>query len=1060
MSSWNRPPIAIAALLGAACAGEIPSSFTPRPAVVEPAGGPRALESTVAIRGSNFFVLGVENIGRNGGVTVVEQYRATLGGVPLRAVQRINAGELRATVPAGLPAGAHELVVVGPYGLSGRLERAWTASDLKPSKLSAVAGPVPAQVNVGQDFRFLLEVTNAGEADAASVAASISWGGSGRATLATSPAPLTVRGGGGKASLAFTVHPTLAGPLILSSAVAGVDVVSGATVGAAPPAASVLIQRRAALSATLRSPTLANQGQSFTVDLTVANGGEVTARSVTPGALRILPAGSATILTSPPATDIAGGQTKTFSWTVRAGASLGRLDFTADASGLDANDGAPVPVTPASATSVVQRPASLAVSFVGLPPRVNVGQVFTVAVAVANAGDSDAVGVTPAVPAQAGVGAATIVRGPVPSTSVVPGQRNQPFSFDYRASSPGTVTFTTTATGSDAVEPGTQVTSPAATSTPLAVQRPSALAATLSIPSSIVFGSTFPVTLLVTNTGEASATLQAPSSPIPVPGSAGAASLVSGPVPGTSATLAGGASQRYTWVFTATQAGSLRLSSSVAATDANDGSPRSAASSSEIGVIVEVAALATDPFVDGASFSYILQYQGQIWLGPSLDGAKALRMNPDGSGAQPVTWQLEVDNVAPFTAGNPAYAKPGAVSATIGGRGCTPNTLACGPDNENGVGLFFSGLWRGVEWLGLAGGTPGRPGTNMVYMTNTSIPLVAGADHFAYVDLGAGILTNYSTLTLTAAHLFHDRLYLGFLDNGARSSPVLDVLVTQPSLPGLEALEKVDAVGLGVSSMPGFGTGAAPANPASQAMVDAIADFGNAPNDALYIANNGAWYRSTNQAPAFCSWSGPCPDWTEVTPTDAAYRAFTSVTPLPPFAPVAKTKDLRPSDRAVPAMASFAGRLFAARNTTAGPQLWVCTPTAAANTQCGPGDWKLIAPNVKLAAGLTQFDNPNNTSIAFVAATRTSLYVGFDNAVDGIVVYRTGAPAAAGMSDFYGAGDCVAGPSSCQGIGSNGFGAVLTQIADAKVMTFGGSDSVYLVASTASGPARAYRIAR
>jgi hypothetical protein len=103
-------------------------------------------------------------------------------------------------------------------------------------------------------------------------------------------------------------------------------------------------------------------------------------------------------------------------------------------------------------------------------------------------------------------------------------------------------------------------------------------------------------------------------------------------------------------------------------------------------------------------------------------------------------------------------------------------------------------------------------------------------------------------------------------------------------------------------------------NTASVQMIDSQAAF----NDLLYLANNGGIVHSTTNDPQPLQ-SGVAPSWTTSTPSDPAYGAKSSLT-------TKKTHDLEPADKAVPRMAMLAGKLYAARNTTSGPQLWVCTP--------------------------------------------------------------------------------------------------------------------------------------
>jgi hypothetical protein len=64
-----------------------------------------------------------------------------------------------------------------------------------------------------------------------------------------------------------------------------------------------------------------------------------------------------------------------------------------------------------------------------------------------------------------------------------------------------------------------------------------------------------------------------------------------------------------------------------------------------------------------------------------------------------------------------------------------------------------------------------------------------------------------------------------------------------------------------------------------------------------------------------------------------------------------------------------------------------CHPAEARDRDAG--DWVLVAANGRRDAQLSQFDNPNNTRLTLLAVNGGHLYVGFDNAVEGVTVYRS-----------------------------------------------------------------------
>jgi hypothetical protein len=291
-------------------------------------------------------------------------------------------------------------------------------------------------------------------------------------------------------------------------------------------------------------------------------------------------------------------------------------------------------------------------------------------------------------------------------------------------------------------------------------------------------------------------------------------------------------------------------------------------------------------------------------------------------------------------------------------------------------------------------------------------------------------------------HVLNNRIYLGFPDTGGKR-PYLVALKVPPGAPGLDVSSDTEAENLGAHKMPKLGLSA------PMSMIDAIGDL----NNRVYLFNNGGCIRATVAQPA--SYETKASDWAGCTPTAAAYSGKTSVT-------TSKVSGILPADRAFPQVATFKGRLYGGRNTTAGPQLWACDPTSTGgNGQCEPADWKLIAANTKGNATLSQFNNTGNTRITLVAATATYLYVGFDNKA-GITLFRSAAAAPAGAATFTGDKGCKASahPATCAGLGGSGLGKTTnTRILDAVTATFAGKSYLYLTAGSGSGAVSVYRVA-
>jgi hypothetical protein len=313
-----------------------------------------------------------------------------------------------------------------------------------------------------------------------------------------------------------------------------------------------------------------------------------------------------------------------------------------------------------------------------------------------------------------------------------------------------------------------------------------------------------------------------------------------------------------------------------------------------------------------------------------------------------------------------------------------------------------------------------------------------GTVDMLYVDLGG--LLGGSTRGLSAVQGVNDHTYLGFSDEGGARPYLVDLIAT-PNFPGLnDAQEGTDAFNLDADKMPGVGTDPGPTN---HAMIDAITAFGA----SLVFGNDGGWLHSRDTL-------HPPPhedDNTKYgisTPDNSQYTNKTSTT-------TTKVGDILPADRAVPSIVEFQGLLYVARNTSDGPQLWRCDPQG---TYCDSDNWTLIAPNSTGDTELSQFNNPNNTSITLLESSGSHLFVGFDNATEGVVLYSTSNANPLALTDFYGDQGCVAG-SGCAGIGGTGFGrSENKQFLDSETIDVGGGElRVYAVVGDTVAPLNLYR---
>jgi hypothetical protein len=272
----------------------------------------------------------------------------------------------------------------------------------------------------------------------------------------------------------------------------------------------------------------------------------------------------------------------------------------------------------------------------------------------------------------------------------------------------------------------------------------------------------------------------------------------------------------------------------------------------------------------------------------------------------------------------------------------------------------------------------------------------------------------------------------------------MNALLATPPSPGLEAEDDDDMLNLDADDMPGMQTG-----PPQFAMIDTMTEF----NGRLYLASAGNWWRAEVAAPD--PYSGAAADWRQCRPSAAAYTSRSALL-------VSVTADMEPKDKAVPQMAVFNGNLYAARNTTVGPQLWRCTPALNGDANhCDGGDWALIAANSIPDTQLSQFDNTAHTSITMLVATSSHLYVGY-NSASGVSIFRSTTATPGTRADFEGEAGCSAAnhPASCAGLGGAGLGDPANQrIFDARGLALDGTPTaVYVTVGNSDDPVRVFRL--
>jgi hypothetical protein len=202
-------------------------------------------------------------------------------------------------------------------------------------------------------------------------------------------------------------------------------------------------------------------------------------------------------------------------------------------------------------------------TLVTTPGPFEVGEVITLRMRVDNLEAEPFTHVFPNLIAVGGSGGAHLLSGPTPAEARIPPGGSQTFDFTFRATSPGMVTFSGSASGTSSTME--QLTTPSTTSAAVQIQGAAALIITSfhAGPTSVIVGGTINVNMTVTNMGTGTANAVTPS-PLTLSNSSFAI-LAAGPSPQT---IGGGASATFFWTFTAVNPGLLDFTGSVTGTDA------------------------------------------------------------------------------------------------------------------------------------------------------------------------------------------------------------------------------------------------------------------------------------------------------------------------------------------------------------------------------------------------------------------------------------------------------------------------------------------------------------
>ncbi|MCG6169233.1 beta strand repeat-containing protein [Leptospira sanjuanensis] len=500
--------------------------------------------------------------------------------------------------------------------------------------------------------------------------------------------------------------------------------------------------------------------------------------------------------------------------------------------------------------------------------------------------------------------------------------------------------------------------------------------------------------------------------------------------------------------------------------------------------------VATNPFADDSSFGYLTGYNNRIYIGPNTNGNQAVRFNYDGTSPESVSFSFTKDTTSSSgtsnVSSNSASTRDGGIGVppyvTIGHTGCTLNNAnqanGCGPDNEDGRGVFATGSLGGTAHILMAGSRSAENFNYLYYSSDTD----SGLD-FKYIDMGT--ITGTVTAGTSSITVLNDRIYAGFAKrNQGSNSPdfgkiTFNAADSSRCTVGSNCNANDGSRGdrFRIDRMPYFGGGSQEGNNSSinwayYVGIDSLFVF----NGRIYAANggfpnslhNGSIIRSTSGNPTPCDGTDSCPGWVDAAPrSDAKWHNGSNNNWF--SLELTKYYDMVPGDKAFSQFAEFNGRMYVTRTicvtpqdnsglrgsvqTTAGctngsytnrrPQLWKCDPSLSGNsTLCDAGDWSVVGDD---GSGFTNFGNVSNHSMTMAVANGSYLYVGFDNE-SGIQIWRTN----------------IANPGSASNVweqvGGSGLGdATNRQIYSAIAGSDAGVNYIYVSVGKNNQPVRVYR---
>jgi hypothetical protein len=247
----------------------------------------------------------------------------------------------------------------------------------------------------------------------------------------------------------------------------------------------------------------------------------------------------------------------------------GTVSFNAAVQGNDSNNNSVTQSGSVNSPSVViQSPVSLSSQFI-TPSFATRDQNFTTLLKITNSGQAAAMNVLPSTVDKSGAGSVLPVSGPSPSSVSLVAGASVWFTYVYNAAGTGLITFSARASAQDQNTGTTYFSVPAIASTLEQNHLALSVSSLVASPTNVGTGADFTVVMTVANgAGAATAVAITPSAALGIIGSG--ITPNGGPFPASFASLNGGSSTAFTYIFTANLATpAVSVSGNATAFDAN-----------------------------------------------------------------------------------------------------------------------------------------------------------------------------------------------------------------------------------------------------------------------------------------------------------------------------------------------------------------------------------------------------------------------------------------------------------------------------------------------------------